>query len=683
MPTAHEVARQHYDQRQRLVIATAAAAMAMWSEVDEADLSGSWLARLPRLLTLLRAAQRAAAAQADSYVTRALAVQGFSPSPAGEVVPDALAGIGSDGRPLVSLLQAPVVATKVALARGVTLDRAIATGRANLEMVVRTQVADAGRVADGVAVAARPRTGYTRLLVPPSCGRCVILAGRYYRWNDGFARHPNCFPAGVAVSGPASQAATRRWFEGELVILATASGQKLPVTGNHPILTRRGWVPANLLNEGDEVVRSTNIEGATPLVVPDHHQVPSLIEDVWSALSVGGFERMPASPEYFHGDGQGGEVDVVYADGALLDGFQSSLSQQVVQLGLAGRLSLADELLMQGAAVFVDLLDSAHARSAVRGSGLGFPFLGGHLGRSGCASLASVAAFDSRLDEASRDDIARDAVLAAQRVLADSSLVGGHDLVDREIASLARWDAPGGAFSVETAGRYASRGLDLLNRLAGQVELDRVVELRRVEWSGHVYSLTSVEGWHAANNLIVSNCDCIHVPATEDTSDDLRTNPEDYFESLSHAEQDRVFTKAGAQAVRDGADMNQVVNARRGAVGLSRAGGRLTREEQRMLRGGRDRGRLQRTDVFGQQVFTTTEGTTTRGVAGRRLREQGAGTVREAAETVTRRGRAGDVQRRVSRRRVQTPRLMPESIYEIASSRDEAVRLLRRFGYIT
>jgi len=59
-------------------------------------------------------------------------------------------------------------------------------------------------------------------------------------------------------------------------------------------------------------------------------------------------------------------------------------------------------------------------------------------------------------------------------------------------------------------------------------------------------------------------CDCIHVPASENTSGDLRTDPSKYFESLSPAEQDKSFTKAGAQAIRDGADMSQVVNARRG-----------------------------------------------------------------------------------------------------------------------
>lgn len=146
-------------------------------------------------------------------------------------------------------------------------------------------------------------------------------------------------------------------------------------------------------------------------------------------------------------------------------------------------------------------------------------------------------------------------------------------------------------------------------------------------------------------------CDCIHVPAREDTGDSIRTNPRTYFDSLSREEQDRVFTRAGAEAIRLGADISQVVNARRGAYGLTPAGARLTAEEARAVRGGRRLGRLTAVDVFGRQLYVTTEGTR-RGLAARRLRP-GA------------------------------PRLMPESILQLAGdNRDEAIRLLRYHGYI-
>lgn len=162
-------------------------------------------------------------------------------------------------------------------------------------------------------------------------------------------------------------------------------------------------------------------------------------------------------------------------------------------------------------------------------------------------------------------------------------------------------------------------------------------------------------------------CDCVHIPANEDMAGDLRTDPAAYFRSLSAAEQNRVFTNAGAEAVRAGADIGQVVNARRGARGLAPAGARLTDAEAQMLRGGLVRGRLQSVDVFGQQMFVTTEGTTRRGLAGQRLGAKQAGTKLPGARY----------------RSARTPRLMPESLMQIAGDdRAELVRLLRRFGYI-
>lgn len=164
-------------------------------------------------------------------------------------------------------------------------------------------------------------------------------------------------------------------------------------------------------------------------------------------------------------------------------------------------------------------------------------------------------------------------------------------------------------------------------------------------------------------------CDCRMVPVAEDAAKDLRTDPELYFRSLSKQDQDRYFTAAGAESIRSGADIGQVVNARRGAYGLSQPG-RLTEDEQRMLRGGRDRGRLDRVDVYGRQVYITTEGTTRRGIAGKKLGAWSADAIKD------RPGR--------SPRRARTPRLMPESVLELAAGdRSEAVRLLERFGYIT
>lgn len=121
-------------------------------------------------------------------------------------------------------------------------------------------------------------------------------------------------------------------------------------------------------------------------------------------------------------------------------------------------------------------------------------------------------------------------------------------------------------------------------------------------------------------------CDCRHIPASEATAGDIRINPDAYFHSLSRKDQDKIFTQAGAEAIRNGADIGQVVNARRG---------------------------MQTAQVGGRDILVSLEGTTKRGLANRRKTGRNA-----------------------------TARLMPETINEIAVDRDDALRLYRLNGYL-
>jgi hypothetical protein len=86
------------------------------------------------------------------------------------------------------------------------------------------------------------------------------------------------------------------------------------------------------------------------------------------------------------------------------------------------------------------------------------------------------------------------------------------------------------------------------------------------------------------------------------------------------------LSKADTRAIlEDGADVSQVINAHRG---------------------------LYTADAYGVRVKATQEGVTKRALAGSRFDSK------------------------------RSPRLRPESIYQIAKDREDALRLLRRFGYL-
>lgn len=140
------------------------------------------------------------------------------------------------------------------------------------------------------------------------------------------------------------------------------------------------------------------------------------------------------------------------------------------------------------------------------------------------------------------------------------------------------------------------------------------------------------------------NCHCTHIPVDENLADVPETDPKAYFENLSADEQNKAFGKAGAEAIRLGADMNQVVNARRGMTYAGTASD------------GTHRG-LKPANPF------TTEGVTKRGLFG-----------------VSNGNFAKTPDSRYMRS--TTARLMPEEILRTAPNREEAIRLLRANSFI-
>lgn len=178
-----------YKGQQRLSLATSALAVREWRSIGE-DLDAGWFRIGARLVLLTASGQLGAARAGAAYVPRVLDEQGQSVAPDGAVIPSRFAGVASDGRPLESLLYGAVVA-----ARSAKVDSFAArldVGASWLDMAVRTQVQDAGRDASAVAVTARPRVRWVRMVNPPCCQRCAVLAGHVYSHSQGFQRHPRC-----------------------------------------------------------------------------------------------------------------------------------------------------------------------------------------------------------------------------------------------------------------------------------------------------------------------------------------------------------------------------------------------------------------------------------------------------------------------------------------------------------
>jgi hypothetical protein len=242
----------HYAEQQRLAVATLIATRRAWAGIG--DLDAGWLAVSRRLVLLVTAAQLAAARSSETYVPAVLAELGIADTAVATSVAAAFVGTASDGRPLSTLLYGAVTTAKTARGRGLSRADAVEAGGRWLDLVVQTQVADAERAATGVQIVARPAvSGWVRMLNPPSCDRCTVLAGKFFRWNRGFPRHPGCdcrhIPATEAVADDLRLDPRKAVEAGQVTNLSLADRRAIVEDGADPaqvINARRGMQTASV-----------------------------------------------------------------------------------------------------------------------------------------------------------------------------------------------------------------------------------------------------------------------------------------------------------------------------------------------------------------------------------------------------------------------------------------------------
>ncbi len=166
------------------------AGQSAWRRVEPGYISESWAASMRSFLPAVYASQYAAATLGASYTADALADQGLWVPPSAWVDPTGFVGSAPDGRSLEGLLQSPVIHAKMAIGNGVKAEKAVRAAMGVLGQILIGLVADVSRQAASVDIAARTGVGYVRLPNGDSCGRCIPLLGKFYRWNQGFKRHP-------------------------------------------------------------------------------------------------------------------------------------------------------------------------------------------------------------------------------------------------------------------------------------------------------------------------------------------------------------------------------------------------------------------------------------------------------------------------------------------------------------
>lgn len=365
------------------------------------------------------------------------------------------------------------------------------------------------------------------------CPECEGLEGTVRPINEArgvIPVHPNCLPGdSLVLSRSGIAAASKRWFDGEMIVIRTASGRELTGTPNHPVLTDRGWVGMQSLDLGGNVV----CDGGSEWVASgncDYDNAPTPIHDVAESFFSSGdvaTAPMPVTAPDFHGDGRNSKIAIVGADRKLRNAADATHLKRVKDLGFKGGIkgvALLCFAKLRGSLVAQFLMASLNASYRFV-SGRDLPmFLGiSHAGPLEFFRRRSAPNLYPGIFQNPKDGGAVEPEAVGNSLAGFSGLVPSDDGVCPHGYKL----APASVFAAKMARNDLVRDSMLARQLisgdACEVFADKVVSVDRFAFSGHVYNLETLDNWYSANGIITHNCRCSWIPIIPDAREiDLR-----------------------------------------------------------------------------------------------------------------------------------------------------------------
>lgn len=317
-----------------------------------------------------------------------------------------------------------------------------------------------------------------------------------------------CLLEGQRVSGRFVGGSKTRYL-GPAVEIHTRQGTRLAVTGNHPVLSSRGWVPAQEVREGDHLFRhlawgEALVTGPRNGVSPvpriaesswavDDQEIPPSVEQVFESLRsqgrVGEIPRRGADPLSldFHGEARffQSNVEVVGTYVSLPFGEDSKAFEFREELLLvkAESLGASRHRLRSPNAVLQSFLDSADGS------------VGGAAVLCDCGGLPVVSHRPRPFRALCFGPGAR--FLPVQPEPSPDGALVHADFVSDVVRALPCFVSRNESGDVEPIHLAAS---------AFGIVHDRVLSVRRFTWDGSVYDFETTDGWMIAEGVCIANC---------------------------------------------------------------------------------------------------------------------------------------------------------------------------------
>ena len=327
--------------------------------------------------------------------------------------------------------------------------------------------------------------------------------------------HIGCMLPGTRVVATGIERAYRAWYEGPVLELTLQEGQRLTLTPNHPVLTPAGWLAAELLGPGGDVVCGPFGKREISLHGEDIADGPPLIEEVFSAFSM--IRRVLASATEFHGDGRfmDGNIDIVGANGELRCACGSTGLQPLHESHFVDGVVPERVLVGSGVQGLPLRRGFATARRLVSRAGEVFATLNRQISHALNVGLRSVSRLNSPLDQALAYGGARHSEGVSQSQFRFASLVSGEESTGVDVSpGTTHGDASLLENAVELSDGDGETLSQILRRCPVPVRLNKIVSIVRREYAGHVYDLQTDTSLYHAAGVVVHNCRCARLPVS-------------------------------------------------------------------------------------------------------------------------------------------------------------------------
>ena len=357
--------------------------------------------------------------------------------------------------------------------------------------------------------------------------------GKRFRWDspppDG---HPgyaiNCFPGESEVNlSYGCNKLWRRRFTGQVVTIETSNGASLKSTLNHPILTGRGWLAANEIQEGDYLVKTFNECGI--VMNSNNSKSVTSFESVFNAFSEAiGTQAATGTKFDFHTDGTENQIDTIDIEGFLTRYQITSFNEFVIKLifSWAKHCTPGTSVNFASLGSFNALCNtSCHSSNSVMSIFRNaLSFFSGSFGHSNKHAFTSVSFSDAILSYNSCYNVSRNFVLssnffsasAVNVFLNNSTLIQMIDSVMSGGQNALNDNTPSAEFLAEIIGIAPQFDGNLAESNTFTYELCRVIKKSFGEFSNHVYNLQSNLGYYTINNgIVVHNCRCVAIPVID------------------------------------------------------------------------------------------------------------------------------------------------------------------------